>query len=180
MKRTLLLGLLCIPLLAQASSLGFRIVHPDGSVEFTDDPLRGGEPIELLPAPAVPAFRAPPSPSPVSPPPRHDNKEVEAYQSLSILSPEQDEVIWFDGTGLGVSVAIQPALQADHRVVIQLNGETVAEGQANSYVIPQIFRGSHRLQARILDVGGAVLKESPAVHFHFRQHSITRPQPSQP
>ena len=53
MKRLLLLTALVLPLAATAAGVGYRIVHPDGTVEFTDDPHRGGEKIDLYRAPAV-------------------------------------------------------------------------------------------------------------------------------
>ena len=177
MKRPLLTALLILPMLAQAS-VGFRIVHPDGTVEFTDDPLRGGDPIQLVPAPSVPAYRPPARPAPTET--TEDREEVRTYQALSILSPQDDQVIWFDGTGVNVNIALQPSLQSGHRVLIKMNGETVAEGHGSSFNIPQVFRGTHTLQAQVVDAVGSVIMRSDTVSFHFRQHSIIRPHQQQP
>ena len=168
MKRIMLLIALLLPVSLMAETV-YRIVHPDGSVEFTDDPRRGGEAIGIEPVPVVPAFVAPPSTRVATPPAREAS---EAYQSLRISSPQQDEVIWFDGSGVSITVAVQPALQSGHHIRLEMNGETVGESSNGSFHIPTVFRGTHSLRASIRDAQGKVLKQSDPLSFHFRQHRI--------
>jgi hypothetical protein len=169
MNRILLLIALLLPACLLAETV-YRIVHPDGTVEFTDEPHRGGEAIGVEPVPAVPAFVAPPSSRAATPAP---GREVSgSYQSLRISSPQQDEVIWFDGSGVSVTVVIQPALQSGHRIRLEMNGETVGESTSSSFQIPTVYRGTHSLRASILDAQGQVLKQSDTISFHFRQHRI--------
>ncbi len=172
MKRIIILSALLLPMATLAADVGYRIVHPDGTVEFTDDPRRGGEQIELAPAPTVPAYVAPQRPQRDAAR-EQTPRDTTTYQSLSITSPEEDQVIWFDGTGVNVSIALEPAIaNPEHRIVIEMNGEAVAEGQGRRFNIPTVHRGTHTLHAKVVDGAGETLKRSEGVSFHFRQHSI--------
>lgn len=170
MKRLLILAILLTPPYLQAETV-YRIVHPDGSVEFTDDPHRGGEPIKVAPVATVPATVVPPATTS----PRHSRSAETAYQQIRISSPENDQVIWFDGTGLNIRVQIEPALQSGHRIAIEMNGERVAEAPATNFNLSTVFRGTHTLRALVLDAQGQTLKGSDPISFHFRQHSRTQP-----
>lgn len=169
MKTMLLLISLLLPASLLAETV-YRIVHPDGTVEFTDDPRRGGEAIGVEPVPTVPAYVPTPSTRAVAP--RPDQDAADAYQSLRISSPQQDEVIWFDGSGVSVTVQVQPALQSGHRIQLEMNGEMLGESTSGSFQIPTVYRGTHSLRASIRDAQGKVLKQSEPLSFHFRQHRI--------
>ena len=156
-----------IPLSLAAAEIGFRIVHPDGSIEFTDDPLRGGEPIELHLAPTIPAH----IPTPARAPRSSENAVNTTYQQFQITSPEMEQVIWFDGSGVNVNISLQPGLQPQHLIAIEMNGKRVAEGIGSSFNIPLVYRGSHTLRAMVMDLQGRVIKSTDPVSFHMRQHS---------
>lgn len=173
MKR-MIIPLLLFALPLAAAETGYRIVHPDGTVEFTDDPTRGGEPIQLREAPTIQSV-SPPTGSSQSSVPAPADPATEAqqvsYESLEITSPQQDQTIWFDGSSIPVSVNISPRLGKQDEVVILLDGQEVARGRGSSFNLPQVYRGTHTLEAHIVS-GGSVVIRSPAVNFHMRRHTI--------
>lgn len=59
MKRLLILALMLAPLSMASGATVYRIVHPDGTVEFTDDERRGGQEIEIQGVPSESALPAP-------------------------------------------------------------------------------------------------------------------------
>lgn len=173
MKRLpLLLLFFALPLIA--AETGYRIVHPDGTVEFTDDPNRGGEQIPLHEAPTIQAPKPGKTISSTSAKEqaKESNGEESSYDSLAITAPQQEQTIWFDGSAIQVSLSIEPQLGKEHSVVISLDGKEIARGRQSSFSLPQVFRGSHTIDARIEDESGATLIKADPVTFFMRQHSI--------
>lgn len=168
----ILLMLVSLPLMA--ADTGYRIVHPDGTVEFTDDATRGGEEIPLREAPT---YKSSPVPSPSSEGTSSASEQppTREYETVTILSPQSEQVIWFDGTGVVVSVQVTPPLAADHHVVIEMDGNEVASGRGSSFTISGVYRGSHSLKAAVVDAQGNRLLGSGPVTFHMKRHSIKTP-----
>jgi len=166
----ILLLLFSLPLMA--AETGYRIVHPDGTVEYTDDATRGGEEIPLREAPTYESVPVPPS---SSRPASVGETAEEGYRGITILSPQAEQVLWFDGSAVRVSVQVSPALAAGDRVVIEMNGRQVASGQGSSFSLEEVFRGSHTLRASIVDAQGNTLRVSEPVTFHMKRHSVNKP-----
>ncbi|MGM0593044.1 MAG: hypothetical protein ACQETD_00795 [Pseudomonadota bacterium] len=172
-----LLPLLFIALPLMAAETGYRIVHPDGTVEFTDDPTLGGEPIELREAPTY--RHTPPTSSgesrskgPAKAEKEDSSEGDDGYQTLRITSPGDEQTLWFDGQGMSVSLQITPSLKSGDEVVIELDGEEVARGRSTGYTLKDVYRGSHTLHARIEDSDGNIRMDSESITFHMRQHSV--------
>jgi len=176
--RYLLLTLLFLaaPLVAQDDkdepNVGYRIVHPDGTVEYTDDPTAGGQEFELRQAPTTTMKQyAPPPQRPISkyqhPPP----SKFTGYTAFGITTPQPEQTIWYTGEKISVAVSLDPQLQPGHKVLITMDGKEVASGAAMSFPLGQIDRGSHSLSADVLDRDGTVLISTGPVTFFLRQRS---------
>lgn len=161
-----------------AVETGYRIVHPDGTVEFTDDPRRGGEEIPLHEAPTI---EAPTPPATTTGGKQSSAAKEEAkdgdgeeirYSTFAITAPQQEQTIRFDGSAIQVSVSIEPQLGKEHSVVISLDGKEIARGRQSSFNLPQVFRGSHTLNAWIEDESGTTLIKADPITFFMRQHSV--------
>lgn len=173
MRRILFLAfLLTTPLLA--AETGYRIVHPDGTVEYTDQPGTGGEEIRMPEVPTYPSQlpqtqgRSPRASAPAM-------KQAAGYRSLAISSPREQETVWFNADGMNVSVQLQPGLAAGDEVVIRLDGTIVARGNGTAFSVKNVYRGPHTVSAAILDQQGSVLLEAEPVTFYMRQHAIRTP-----
>lgn len=160
---------------------GYRIVHPDGTVEYTDEPTKGAERIQL---PEIPTYPAPSLPSTVSPPSTsQDNgaatataEQQDGYTLFTISSPQDEETVRFNETGMTVSLQLQPGLAEGHKVEIHLDGELVATGTSASYTLQEVYRGTHTLSAVITNSEGSVIMEAGPVLFFMRQNSVQNPQ----
>ncbi|MEN8169280.1 MAG: hypothetical protein ABFS08_03570 [Pseudomonadota bacterium] len=152
-------------------------MHPDGTVEFSDQPIVGGEEIELREAPETEFV--PVAPSPVTQTRGRKggaaSREGESSGTITISSPQPNETIWFDGSGVTVSVTLGSALESGQKVEITFDGKVVASGTATSFHLGEVYRGSHTLSAAVVDVGGSLLFSSPQISFHMRQHSVIKP-----
>lgn len=170
MKGILVL-LMLVTFSAATAETGYRIVHPDGTVEFTDDATKGGEEIQLKEAPTYESVPVPPSRSPSL----GDRQQPKGYQSVKILAPQQEQVIWFDGSAVGVSVQVVPALADGHSISLEMDGNEVASGSGGSFSLTEVFRGSHTLTAKVIDNSGSVVLTSEPVTFHMKRHTTNNP-----
>ncbi len=155
-----------------AESTGYKIVHPDGTVEFTDDATRGGEEIKLRGVQAVgaPIDEGKTERRPIKKQ-APETKKASGYSSLSILSPRSEETVWFVDTGILVSVSPTPPLSPEDTVVIELDGIVAARGKSTSLNVGLVYRGTHTVSARIIDAGGKTIISSPPVTFFLKQRS---------
>jgi hypothetical protein len=160
--------------------MGYRLVHPDGTVEFSDQPLPRGEEIELREAPTI-QF-APATPSPATQQTTVDGKSASkggeaSGRSVLVVTPQADSTVWFDEAGVVVSVAVMPSLLSGQQIAITLDGRVVATGSGSSFQLAGVERGSHTLSASIIDTGGSVVTSSPTITFYLRQHTAIKQVP---
>lgn len=168
----LLLSLFCAAAFGQQA---YRWTDASGQVHYSDRPAPGATPIELRgiqgyspatrPAPAV----QPPAAEEAAPP-------VRAYTAFNVISPAQQETLWNIGAMLNVQVELVPGLQRGHHLGAYLDGELI-DPRANStqFQIPDVFRGTHTLQAVVLDAQGEEILRSLAVTFMVMQTTILNP-----
>jgi hypothetical protein len=179
MKWILVLWILsATPLLAAEAD--YRVVHPDGTVEFTDQPAKGAEEIRIAEVPTYPS-QLPRSPQVFSPSISQNNRPSSTqqqsgdYQAFVISSPQEKETVWFDEQGMTVSLLLVPGLAKGDEVVIRLDGKVVASGSGTSFTIKEVYRGTHTLSAAITDEQGIVIREAKPITFFMRQHSVLHP-----
>lgn len=175
--RFIVLILMTVGLLNLASGATlYRWVDEQGRVHYSDRPQDGADKIEIQPAPRT---SPPPAQQPVRRPqqstaPAAQPPAAKTYESVSVVNPGEDQVLWNIGAVLTVSIAAAPRLHDGHRVVVRFNGEVV-EGwppQALNHQVNDVFRGTHTVSAAITDENGSVLITSAPVTFHVKQTSI--------
>jgi len=180
--------LLCSVALNAGAADIWRWTDADGVVHFSDQPRPGAVKVNVGPISAPSGNGPPPEPpAEVSIPEPQQRQQSFAYSSCVVQSPEND---WtFHGVQpVTVTLGIEPQLQQGHRIQVYVNGAPRPDWPANatSYTLPEVYRGSHTVQARILDSSSRVLCTGPTVTFHLRQTGLTsplsplRPQPPPP
>jgi hypothetical protein len=162
----LLVCLLVLPAWGEETTV-YKRVRPDGTIEFSDTPIPGGEAIKVQ---QVPTYKLPPIPKPPQKSAEQPEADV-AYSAVSVTSPVQDGTLFFDEAGLPVSVEVQPALKKGHSVVIYLDGQKAAVGASTSFTLKEVFRGSHTVAAAVVNAKGAEQLRSSAVTFNVVQHT---------
>jgi type IV secretory pathway protease TraF len=97
-----------------------------------------------------------------------------------IREPQADVTVHDNNGDLRVVVELaRPLDAARESVVIYLDGSVAAQGTATAYTLSGIDRGTHQLQAAMLDAGGATRASSAPVVFHMWRASRLFP-PSKP
>jgi hypothetical protein len=171
---TLLLALFTAA--AAAADKVYKIVHPDGTVEYSADPAPGAEEIQV---PSLPTYtpRAPaPAPAPSQPAAAEAEQAVE-YQ-VRITQPSPEQTVNFDAAGMPVSASVQPGISAEEGqvVVFVLDGNSRERVSGTSATL-HVERGAHTLVARLESKDGQVLATSAPVTFYMRQRSRLHPPP---
>lgn len=173
-----MLMLLCLLAAFAAQAQIYKKVLPDGTVVFTDEPMDGAEPIKVQP---LPTYRAPPaktksesSPAERPAPEAGATKQPTTYKHFAIQAPSNDATVRDNSGAVPVTLGMEPALATEegHTVSLLLDGKPVAApGTATSFTLEAVDRGSHTLEAVLLDATGKTLRRSSPVVFHLMRHS---------
>ncbi|MDH5179046.1 MAG: hypothetical protein OEZ39_16580 [Gammaproteobacteria bacterium] len=159
----------------------YRKFNPDGVVEFSDSPKHGGEAIQLEKLPTY--KQAPPPKSVYTPRKRKTKQETPAgpYHSIVITQPADDSAVRENSGLVRVTVRLEPALQKGgrHRIQYYIDNKPVATGGI-SVSIPNVDRGTHSLQAKVVDSSGRVFLESAQIKFHLLRYFKPQSRKSAP
>lgn len=173
MKAMLLIAVVLVSA-AQATEV-YRWVDASGQVHYSDQWAPGAEKVSIATAPG---FSASALGAPTADEASEGEEKPGRYQTLGILSPAQEEVLWNIEGQLPVSVQVAPSLLPGHVLRLYLDDKAVAELPPGSTqtTLQDVYRGSHTLKAEVADPSGNTLASSPAVRFAVRQTSIQNPQ----
>lgn len=146
----------------------WRWTDDEGVVHYSDVPVEGAEAVNLSEFNKKTGANL----SNGRTAPNNDEPEEKvAYDSIRIASPGNEETLWNIEGLLNVSVAVSPELQRGHRIRAYYDGDARDVG-GTSFQILDVYRGTHSLQAEIVDETGRVLVRSPASRFYVQQNSI--------
>lgn len=151
----------------------YRWVDADGVTHYSDRPQAGAERLVIQAAPGVSLT----PPATAAKRPGVDEQGYLPYQSVRIVSPAEDEVLWNIEGQLDVAATVDPPLQAGHTLQLYLDGAPaaiLAPGNSSTR-LSGVFRGGHTLEAEVLDSAGTSLYRSEPLTFSVRQTSLQNP-----
>jgi hypothetical protein len=150
----------------------YKVIQPDGSVEFTDSPPPGesAQPVQVQPLNSMP--------SPGSPRDAFDDSSAAkpAYSEVRITSPESGTSFWDTSGNVKVDVSLKPSLQPGDKLEVLLDGQAVGGGRSTAITLTNMNRGTHSVQAVVKNSSGKVLARSNAVSFTLQKGSLLSPQ----
>ncbi|HFC52935.1 MAG TPA: DUF4124 domain-containing protein [Gammaproteobacteria bacterium] len=155
----------------------YRSVDSDGVPLFSDRKQEGAEKLDIAPLPTV-EMRVPEGRSREEPDTRGMARERSGspvYSKVVIEEPADDSVIWANGNPLSVVVTTDPPFsgKSGHAIGLRLDGKLAdVRSQLGNITLTNVDRGTHTLQAVILDASGDVVAQSEPVTFHLKRHSI--------
>ncbi len=169
LRFSLVVLLLCA---TAVSAQVYKYIDEDGVVHYTDQPVAGAERIDIDKRPASAAARR------SAPQRRAPDTETQpaadqpfGYQSLTFSSPVAEQTLWNIGGVLNVSVSLAPGLRTGDRVRLYFDGnpQTIT---GTGVELQEVWRGTHNLQAEVVDPSGKVLIRSKPIRFYVQQTSI--------
>ncbi len=151
-------------------------VDADGQVHFSDRPVPGARQVELTGAQGFGAPAARPAPTTPTVAQPTEGAARAPYRAINIASPAEQQTLWNIGAMLTVQIEMDPPLSSAHRVDVLLDGQRRNLNTASMQVtLPEVFRGTHTLQAVVIDATGAEVMRSPTRNFFVQQNSIQNP-----
>ncbi len=178
MRSLLIIVAMALSVAVQAQDRVYKRVNPDGSVEYSDQPTKGAE---VMKVPKGSTFTMPATPASSTAQANRTEEEVSIqYESLEITQPEHDKAIRSNEGKLTALARVVPALAAEHRFRWNMDGAVVKDVNSPELRLNNVDRGSHTLQAEIVDVDGNVIIASETITFHLMRYRVPTPPPAPP
>jgi hypothetical protein len=167
--RILLLLFGLMPALAVAGI--YKYVTPDGRVEYSDQPREGAAKVEVTP---LQTYAPPALPKKMTTEAQSQAQATTAYQ-VSIMTPQDDATVRENTGRVVVSLQVVPSLEEDSNYTLQLLLDGQPVGRASTrlkYTLTDVDRGTHTLQAKLLNPLGTSVAQSEVITFYMRRMSI--------
>jgi hypothetical protein len=151
-------------------------VDDNGQVHFSDRPVPGARQVDLAGAQGfgAPAARSAQTAAPGASAPGTPAQSV--YRAVEVANPAEQQTLWNIGTVLDVQVQLDPQLQPGHRVDLVLDGQRQNLNLASTRLtLSNVYRGTHTLQAMVIDSAGTEVVRSPTRNFVVQQNSAQNP-----
>jgi hypothetical protein len=168
--RTLLLLLSLMPLITVGDI--YKYTNPNGTVEYSDQRGKGAVEVEIGPlqtyTPPLPKIKT-----------THDSESqpqeaVSSYQ-VSIVNPHNEATVRENTGRVEVTLQVKPPIEADSNYTLQLLLDGQVVGRASTrlkYILTNVDRGTHKLQAKLLDSSRISVAQSEIITFYMRRISI--------
>jgi hypothetical protein len=159
---------------AAAAADVWRWVDEKGITHYSDQPGPGATKVEVRAGNVAQARSPTPEPSEPEPP---SQPAAENYRNFVIVQPQSGQSIINTTGQVNVQITIEPQVQPLHRLSLYLDGKLVQGFARNTlgYVLNEVPRGTHTVNAVLTDQTGKTLLETPLVEFTVRQESIAQP-----
>ena len=146
----------------------YKIVNPDGTVTYSDQPQSGAEEVQVQ---ELQTYEAPtdlPTLTAEGATPAYPEYEV-----FEVSKPAHDETLRDNGGYVAIQITLKPGLFRDHTVAIYMDGEDLGgSGRGTSITLQNVDRGSHTVHAVIRDQDGKEIERTQGVTFHLHRTSV--------
>ena len=106
-----------------------------------------------------------------------EQKPRAKYTSIEVVAPEEDESIRSNEGEVNIAVVLRPKLASGHNLRVYLDGTPAAEELPTTQITLQnVDRGTHTLEAAVVDENGAELMRSDSVTFHLLRAAVGAPR----
>lgn len=127
----------------------YQTINPDGSISFSDEPKRGSTSYEVKPLPLVPAYKPLPNQQVITS--TKPAARVPGYTSFKFDSPVNHSAFHSGSGSVEVRLSILPELHSEHSIQFLMDGKQIAQHSNLSIVLNNIDRGTHQLEAHVID-----------------------------
>lgn len=175
MQKNFLYTLLLLPIMASATVYQSR--DAQGNVTFSDIPSTNSTTVTVTPA----QIFQPPVPNNTNVDQNqnnnnNNNSNIVVYKKFSIVLPAAtpDGTIRDNNGTVEITVVMDPMLSPSDKIAIYLDEKPLGKPQStNMFVLQNIDRGTHTLQAKIVTDKGVVVMQSKPVTFHMHRALVT-------
>lgn len=121
---------------------------------------------------AIADIQTAPTQTPATPTTAPTPKPIPQY-SIKLISPKPDETFQNEAQSITITVAVTPELEPEDKVVAYVDGSVVGEPiHSTSIALPWLERGSHTLQAKIIQPKGRGAETDTITIFQQRKSKL--------
>ena len=149
----------------------YRHVDAYGNVTFSDEPMEGGEEVQVKPVTTITL----PKPEVVQEPEQlreRVEREGAAYQSVSFQYPANEQAFHSGNGNVTFEVQSTPPLKRGHKFEVTLDGQPVGQSSSGSVAVSNIDRGTHNASVHIVDENGVRVKSGNSITFTIHRPSV--------
>lgn len=164
-----ILTFIALPLSAEV----YRQIDSQGNVTYTDEPAEGTEAEEIKVKPVTTVTL--PKPEAVREPERlRETVEQEgaAYDSVTFVSPGNDEAFHSGSGDVEFAVTSSPSLKGNHKYEVTLDGQPVGQSESGTVMVRNVYRGTHDATVNIVDSNGVTIKSGETITFTIHRPSV--------
>jgi hypothetical protein len=113
--------------------------------------------------------------APPSPDEQNDKARAEAgeYETFAIVQPGDNEMVRNEEGTVNVGISISPNLAESHIIHLYVDGTKLdSDIRQTQLSLQKLSRGTHSLQAKIVNSEGQSIKESNSITFQLRQPAV--------
>ncbi|HEX7028433.1 MAG TPA: DUF4124 domain-containing protein [Gammaproteobacteria bacterium] len=157
-----------ILVLSVAEAQVYRSTDEDGNPVYSDTPGTNAQELKLPPVNIIPS-----GPTELNFEVKQPEFDLEKYRTLEIVAPQNDASVFINTANLPIEVKLLPPVKRalGHSLVVLWDGKVLFENQ-NSYLLGDADRGTHVLEARVVDEKGKILIRSQPVNVHIRKPTV--------
>ena len=157
----------------------YKTVNTDGSVNYSDQSSSGASPLVLPPLSVMPSTaNSQNTQTPVTTP---AVEKTVLYQQLDILSPHNQETIWNNSGEVSITLQISPNITPPDLLQLMIDGKVMGSSkESTAFVLKGLDRGTHLLQAQIINQHKKIVKVSPVVVFYIHKAIAAFTSPPSP
>lgn len=178
MRKTACFALIALLAWSALPAQVYRWVDEDGVTHYSDTPHPGAEEISLpesSPPPPGSAFESLQRTLPTNGDEDAEQQQAFDYETLRFVAPAPEETLWNIAGQLTVRLDVQPALRPGHQVRVYFDGEPQMARGALTVDLEEVWRGTHNLQAEVLNERGQLMIRSEPIRFYVHQTTVQSP-----
>lgn len=172
MKKTVAVVSLVL-MTSTAGADAYKWKDSEGRIHYSDRPVEGAELVKSIP---LTTYKSPP----IAARPTEGSNQADTdpvnYASFAFVSPANDTTVRDNAGNIAIQLSVDPPLRQGHSIALTIDG-TPAEKtvQATTFTLSDVNRGTHTLQAAIVDSEGNTLIETQTTTVHMQRISILSP-----
>lgn len=169
--------LLLLGTLSLSAQEVYKWVDENGVTHYSDQPVPGAERVRIETRPSTRAPARTPSRAPLAAPAGNQQPQSNqpfSYQSLSFAQPAAEQTLWNIGGTLTVRLNLQPGLRSGDQLRLYFDGEAQTLNGLQVQ-LEEVWRGTHNLQAEVVDANGELMIRSEPLRFYVQQTSVLNP-----
>ena len=145
----------------------YKTVDEDGNIIFTDKPSQNSEEIKLK---ELQTIKNPNPPRYTARPRQPIEDQGTLYKTFIITNPADGSGLRSNTGNITISVMLEPALRANHKIVITLDSKEISNGSAKSVSVQNVDRGTHSIGASVIAGSGKKLISTSSSFSLLRTH----------